>query len=192
MTSARRSAPALLIAILIVVAVLAPAAGAAGATAKPESGPLSRAFVESLHDPLVTVGLGRVPSPVEVQVGAAAETAAARRAEPSSYDLRDEGRLTPVRDQGDYGTCWAFANVAALESQAPPRRVARLQRGQPGRAQRVRLVAVWRYDFGGYDFMAIAYFARWAGPVEETDDPYEHADRRRRSTRCRSTCRTSS
>ena len=30
----------------------------------------------------------------------------------------------------------------------------------------------WRYNFGGYNFMAVAYFARWAGPVAEADDPY--------------------
>jgi hypothetical protein len=29
-----------------------------------------------------------------------------------------------------------------------------------------------RYDYGGYDFMAVAYFARWAGPVTEANDPY--------------------
>ncbi len=28
------------------------------------------------------------------------------------------------------------------------------------------------YAYGGYDFMAVAYFARWAGPLLETDDPY--------------------
>jgi hypothetical protein len=30
-----------------------------------------------------------------------------------------------------------------------------------------------RYSYGGYDFMAVAYFARWAGPLLEMDDPYE-------------------
>ena len=78
MSSARRSAPVLLVTILVLVAVLAPAAGAAGTTAQPEPGPLSPAFVEALHDPLVTVGLGRVPSPVELHMGTTAESAAAR------------------------------------------------------------------------------------------------------------------
>ncbi len=31
-----------------------------------------------------------------------------------------------------------------------------------------------RYDWGGWDFMAIAYFARWAGPVDDSADPYDH------------------
>ena len=35
---------------------------------------------------------------------------------PSSYDLRTTGRLTPIRDQGSFGTCWAFAGAAALEA----------------------------------------------------------------------------
>jgi hypothetical protein len=30
-----------------------------------------------------------------------------------------------------------------------------------------------RYYFGGYDFMAIAYLTRWAGPVAESSDPYD-------------------
>ncbi len=33
-----------------------------------------------------------------------------------SYDLRAEGRVTPVRDQGPFGTCWSFAAIGAAES----------------------------------------------------------------------------
>ena len=35
---------------------------------------------------------------------------------PAKYDMRNTGRLTPVKDQGDYGTCWAHATMAACES----------------------------------------------------------------------------
>ena len=35
---------------------------------------------------------------------------------PSSYDLRDEGYVTPVKFQNPFGTCWGFAAIAAAES----------------------------------------------------------------------------
>lgn len=32
------------------------------------------------------------------------------------YDLRDEGVITPVKNQDPYGTCWAFATIGLAES----------------------------------------------------------------------------
>ncbi len=35
---------------------------------------------------------------------------------PTRFDLREIGWLTPVRDQGSMGSCWAFGGIAAFES----------------------------------------------------------------------------
>ena len=35
---------------------------------------------------------------------------------PPSFSLRDEGTMSPVRDQSGYGTCWAHSAVASAES----------------------------------------------------------------------------
>lgn len=35
---------------------------------------------------------------------------------PAHFDWREQGIVTPVRDQGEFGTCWAFAAVGLIES----------------------------------------------------------------------------
>lgn len=37
---------------------------------------------------------------------------------PESFDLRDTGTLTPVRNQGNLGSCWTFAAMASAENTA--------------------------------------------------------------------------
>lgn len=150
----------------------APAA-LAGTQDVPQPAPPDAAFVQSFGDPLAGV-LGRRPAPVVTKVGmtARARLRTAAAILPSTYDLRTLGRLTAIRDQGDLGTCWAFANLGAVESRLLPGRqwdfsednlVLRSGFGPfPGGA----------YRWGGWDFMAVAYLARWAGPVAESSDTY--------------------
>ncbi len=70
MTTARRSALVFATLLLLAIAALPAAAGAATSSPQLELGLPSPAFVEALHDPIVSLGLGRLPSPVEVSVGA--------------------------------------------------------------------------------------------------------------------------
>ena len=64
--------------------------------------------------------LGLVPSPVDLSHMTAASAQGIsprdRLSLPASYDLRSLGRLTPVKDQGGCGSCWAFATMGSLES----------------------------------------------------------------------------
>jgi C1A family cysteine protease len=174
--TARRTALALAVALLAVLAVLPPVAGAAGADPQLEVGKLNPAFVEALHDPMVALGLGRLPSPVEVSVSSAATARAASAALPSSFSLVADGRVTsPVKDQKSYNTCWAFANTAALESKILSTEGQALDLSEDNLVGRS---GYWqsrydRYDGGGWDFMAVAYYARWAGPVDEAADRYD-------------------
>ncbi len=87
---------------------------------------------------------------------------------PASYDMRKENRVTEVRDQGDSGTCWAFASLAALETTLMPDE--KLQFSMDNMTMNNGF-GVEQFEGGQYR-MSIAYLASWKGPVLEKDDPY--------------------
>ena len=87
---------------------------------------------------------------------------------PSSYDSRKVGRVSPVRDQGRYGTCWAFGALGALESSLLPQENLQFATDHMSLHSGFYLTQ----EEGGEYNMSIAYLASWKGPVLEADDPY--------------------
>jgi len=95
---------------------------------------------------------------------------------PASYDLRSDGHVTSVKDQGNCGSCWAFATYGSLESWLLKNEVEAWDFSEN------HLKNYHSFDLspceGGNAYMSIAYLARWSGPVDEMDDPYHDWDDR--------------
>lgn len=90
---------------------------------------------------------------------------------PSSYDLRTLNKLTSVKNQGNCGSCWAFASYGSLESYLMP--------GENKDYSEQNLIDHHGFDWGpcdggNIDFTS-AYLSRWDGPIKEEDDPYIYA-----------------
>jgi len=119
---------------------------------------------------------GFVPGPVDYsylqgqQIGSEQTEAfaPARYSLPLQYDLRTQGKLTPIRDQGSCGACWAFAAMGSVESVLEPIE----ERDFSENNLKNKHGFDWGHCDGGNGDMSTAYFAKGAGPVNESDDPY--------------------
>lgn len=93
---------------------------------------------------------------------------------PTSYDLRTQGRVTSVKDQGTCGDCWTFAAYSSLESWLKSRPTPQIWDFSEQDMNVYNGFDSAECD-GGDQFMATAYLARWSGPVNESDVPYPYA-----------------
>ena len=140
---------------------------------------------------------GYIPPPIDLShiQGPIFSTGPADPAYPPRYDLRATGELTPVKDQGQYGTCWSFACIGSLESSL-------LKSGRGAfnlsewhlayfgyRAQNASLLTAFTpgplgeledpvFDQGGNDWISTALLARGTGAVDERDCPYQRGSYR--------------
>ena len=89
---------------------------------------------------------------------------------PSSWDSREHGWVTPIRDQSPFGTCWAFAANAVIETQ-----LLKMGRGTWDLSEK-NMVELNGFeldkDDGGNYEIAAAYLLRWGGSVAESNDVY--------------------
>lgn len=87
---------------------------------------------------------------------------------PASYDLRERMRTPAVKDQGGFGTCWAFAALSAMESVLMPEETMEFS---PDHMSLRNSFFLEQADGGNYT-MGMAYLTAWQGPVFESEDPY--------------------
>lgn len=86
--------------------------------------------------------------------------------------------ISPIKNQGEYGNCWAFGTLSTLESNIlkinssmmydfSENNMKNLMSNQSNYGIRNHQV-----NYGGFDWMAMGYLASWLGPVLESEDPY--------------------
>lgn len=113
-------------------------------------------------------GLGEVPPPLNLDHNQGITVFPPRETYPSAYDLRLLAKLTPIKNQGSCGSCWAFATYGSLESF--------LLLSEYWDFSEQHLIDNHGFDYGpcagGNHWMSSAYLGRWSGPVLEQDDPY--------------------
>lgn len=120
---------------------------------------------------------GYIPSPFDWSHLRLELPATPRRlAAPVSYDLRSLGYVSPVRDQGSCGDCWAFATYGSLEGWL------KKSLAEDADFSENHMKNYHGFDWGpcdgGNEDMSTAYLSRWSGPVSESADPYHDWDDR--------------
>lgn len=120
---------------------------------------------------------GLVPSPVDLQNVGHSLSAFRSLSTPTVYDLRNLSKVTPVKDQGMAGSCWAFATYGSMESYFKPSES--LDFSENNLKNVLSSASSEGFDFaeGGNMYMSTAYLARWGGPIKESDDPYKDSSR---------------
>lgn len=98
---------------------------------------------------------------------------------PVSFDLREHGLVSSVKNQGDYGTCWVFSTIAAIESS--------LIKTHPLINLSENHLAVFSFfgddsldllngasyfTVGGHPNYAVSTLSQWKGPINESVSPY--------------------
>lgn len=140
--------------------------------AKSKIAPLNQNFLNYIGSSKTEKINGRVPEPYTITKSKSAGIKSDSSL-PEQFDLRNVNGtigITSVKDQGNIGSCWTFAACGAMESNL------KYKQGETYDFSENNMITNNGFDYspdeGGNRTMSVAYFAKWAGPVLESDDPY--------------------
>ena len=95
---------------------------------------------------------------------------------PQRFDLRDWGWVTPVRDQGYMGACWAFGDTGALESalfKATGIGYDLSENNMQDSMLKYSKYGISSADEGGGEMEGLSYLISWFGAVPAKYDSYD-------------------
>jgi C1A family cysteine protease len=199
----RNSLGSVLFAAIFALLASGPARGQGLATRKAPLSPRYQAWVAG-HQPRGVPGpagggqeggvriRGYVPPPIDLSHvhGPIFTQGAGEPPYPALFDLRSQSLLTPVKDQGEYGTCWSFACMGSLESSMLRAGLGAFTLSEwhlayyayvPFNGSLLRAFTGGEvlpgedpvFDQGGNDWMSTALLARGTGAVNNQDCPYQ-------------------
>lgn len=99
---------------------------------------------------------------------------------PKQYDMRLDGLISPIKDQGTCGSCWTFAAAAVTESG-----LARVNGGRVLSLSNQAIVDCAYEDLasgggggcrGGFDYAAYNFIRDYGLPTDEEYGPYKNQD----------------
>ncbi len=143
----------------------------------PVNAPLNPQYLKEIRDPDTDLsqGVKNLPwSPVFSSLSPS-RPSATRNTLPEAYDMRTAGPggtslLTPVKNQGGCGSCWAFSSLGSVESTWKLKGYGDYDLSENNiKNCHGFLAAPCGY---GSNFHPTAMFARGEGPMYEADDPY--------------------
>ncbi|MDK9706647.1 MAG: lectin like domain-containing protein [Desulforhopalus sp.] len=87
---------------------------------------------------------------------------------PATFDLREEGRVTPVHDMVACGSCWTTAAIGCLESFLCP------HENWDFSEDHLQIKMIGSCSAGASHVLATNYLVSWLGPVREADFDYQN------------------
>ncbi len=192
----RRARRIFFLALLSILASIAAASALHAGEVSPA--PVNPEFIEYLNDLRDGTAANRIPPKAYLAPEASGRSARMTRAAeglPASFDIVQEGWVTPVKNQRGWGTCWDFATMEAIESNLKMRAMKKGDTGPVPELSELHLGFFAYYpesdekpafdqsgydpvkenrifDNGGTESKARAILSRGTGPVLEDDAPY--------------------